>query len=53
MKKILDAAYAESKQILLEHRSQLDLVANELLKRETLDAQTFKSLINQPAPIPQ
>ena len=53
VKKILDAAYAESKQILQQHRSQLDLVANELLKRETLDAQTFKDLINQATPIPR
>ena len=52
VKKMLDAAYVESKQILQEHRSQLDLVANELLKRETLDAQMFKNLINQTAPIP-
>jgi cell division protease FtsH len=47
VKKILNAAYAESKQILQQHRSQLDLVASELLKRETLDAQTFKALIAQ------
>jgi cell division protease FtsH len=53
VKKILDTAYAESKQILQQHRQQLDLVANELLKRETLDAQTFKDLINQPTPIAQ
>ena len=40
-------AYAESKQILQQHRDQLDLVAGELLKRETLDAQTFKDLMKQ------
>jgi cell division protease FtsH len=48
VRKLLDGAYAESKQILQQHRDQLDLVAGELLKRETLDAQTFKNLINQP-----
>ncbi len=48
VRKILDSAYAESKQILQQHRAQLDLIAGELLKRETLDAQTFKELINQP-----
>ncbi len=53
VKKILDGAYSESKKILQEHRSQLDLVANELLKRETLDAETFKSLIGQTAPVAQ
>ena len=51
VKKLLDTAYAEAKQILQQHRAQLDLVANELLKRETLDAQTFKELINQATPI--
>jgi cell division protease FtsH len=49
VRKILDGAYAESKQILQQHRDQLDLVAGELLKHETLDAQTFRSLISQPA----
>jgi cell division protease FtsH len=51
VKKILDSAYGESKEILQQHRPQLELVANELLKRETLDAQTFKNLINQAAPV--
>jgi cell division protease FtsH len=51
VKKILDAAYAESKQVLQQHRAQLDLVANELVQRETLDAQTFKNLINQPTTV--
>lgn len=48
VKTILDSAYAEAKQILQEHRATLDSVAEELLKRETLDAQTFKNLISQP-----
>lgn len=47
VRKILDGAYAEARQILLQHRDQLDLVAGELLKHETLDAQTFKDLIKQ------
>jgi cell division protease FtsH len=49
VRNILDEAYAESKQILQQHRDLLDLVASELLQRETLDAQTFKDLIRQPA----
>jgi cell division protease FtsH len=53
VKKILDAAYADSKQVLQQYRAQLDLVANELMQRETLDAQTFKNLINQPAAVSQ
>jgi len=51
VKKILDEAHAGSRQILLEHRAQLDLVANELLQCETLDAQKFNDLINQEMPI--
>ena len=45
---ILENAYGESKQMLMQHRDQLDLVARELLQHETLDAQTFKELIKQP-----
>jgi cell division protease FtsH len=45
---ILENAYGESKQIIKQHRDQLDLVARELLQHETLDAQTFKELIKQP-----
>jgi cell division protease FtsH len=48
VKKILDTAYAEAKQILQQHRAQVDLVAGELLKRETLDAETFRDLIRRP-----
>jgi cell division protease FtsH len=51
VKQILDDAYAQSKQILQQHRAQLDLVAGELLKRETLDAETFHKLINQPTAV--
>jgi cell division protease FtsH len=51
-RKILDAAYADAKATLQEHRTQVDLLAQELLKRETLDAQTFKELINRPVPAP-
>ena len=47
VKKILDDAYAGAKRILQEHRDQLDLVTGQLLKSETMDAQTFKELIGQ------
>jgi len=47
LKGILDDAYAEAKRILEAHRDQLELVATELLERETMDAQTFKKLIEQ------
>jgi cell division protease FtsH len=45
VKKILDQAYADAKQILTEHRDQLERVAAELLKKESLDAQAFNALL--------
>ncbi len=48
VKKILEQAYAEAKAILLEHRDQLELVTNQLLNRETLDAESFNRLIGHP-----
>jgi len=51
VKKLLDSAYAEAKTILQEHRKQLDLIAGELLERETLDGKTFRRLL-EPAPAP-
>ena len=50
MKKLLDDAHESARAILKEHRDQLDLVAGELLKRETLDAAAFNALIGRPAP---
>ena len=58
VKKILDRAYAEAKEVLTVHRDQLELVTNELLKRETLDGATFNELIGRehenlvPSPLP-
>ena len=49
VKAILDRAYAEAKEILEQHRDQLDLVAEELLKCETLDESAFNRLIGRPA----
>jgi cell division protease FtsH len=51
VKKLLDNAHDSARAILKEHREQLDLVAGELLKRETLDAAAFNALIGLPAPV--
>jgi cell division protease FtsH len=48
VKKILDRAYDEARTILVDHRDQLDRVAEELLHRETIDATTFNQLIGMP-----
>jgi cell division protease FtsH len=47
VRRIMDTAYVDAKRILEQHRIQVDLIAGELLKCETLDAQTFKNLIAQ------
>jgi cell division protease FtsH len=47
VKKILERSYAEAKSILQEHRNQLELVTAELLRSETLDAQTFNRLLGR------
>jgi cell division protease FtsH len=47
VKRILDDAYRQAKQILQDHHDQLDLVAAELLKNETMDATTFNKLIGR------
>ncbi|MDB6023688.1 MAG: ftsH1, partial [Pedosphaera sp.] len=49
VRRLLDRAYVEAKEILSGHRDKLELVTEELLKRETLDGQTFKELIGLPA----
>jgi cell division protease FtsH len=47
VKRILDDAYEQAKKILTDHRDQLDLIAGELLKSETMDAATFKKLLGR------
>jgi cell division protease FtsH len=58
VKRILDRAYAEAKEVLTIHRDQLELVTEELLKRESLDGTTFNELLGRkgqqeiPSPVP-
>jgi cell division protease FtsH len=49
VKRMLDDRYIEAKNILNAHRDQLEAVAQELLKHESMDADTFKRMIGQPA----
>jgi hypothetical protein len=49
VKRLLAEAYARAKQILLQHRDQLETVARELLRRETLDAAAFNQLLHRQA----
>ena len=50
VKQLLSEGYESAKHILTLHRDQLDLVAQELLKRETLDQQASTLCGRQPAP---
>jgi cell division protease FtsH len=47
VKSILDKAYIEAKEIIVQHRDQLDLVTKELLLKESLDAAAFHHLIGR------
>jgi cell division protease FtsH len=50
VKQFLDACYVDAKEILIAHRDQLDLVAHELMSRESLDHQAFYQLIGKAEP---
>jgi len=53
VRRLLDTAYLDAKSILTQQRDKLELVAQELIKRETLDAATFQQLLGMPpAPVP-
>lgn len=50
VKELLETAYHSAKQVLSDHRDELESVARELLKRETLDAAAFKQLLGNEQP---
>ncbi|WEG17052.1 ATP-dependent zinc metalloprotease FtsH [Alkalihalophilus pseudofirmus] len=47
VQRIIKECYARCKQILLENKDSLDLVAKTLLDMETLDAEQIKSLVHE------
>lgn len=47
IKKILDQSYKQAAEILQKHRVQMAKVANELLKKETLEAEEFEKLVGK------
>jgi cell division protease FtsH len=49
--KVLDSAYQQAKEILVQHRAQLEAVAEALQERETLDKAEFLQLIGAPADV--
>jgi cell division protease FtsH len=50
VKKILDRAYSEAKEILTMHRDLLEKVGRELLKRETINGDEFYPMIGKDRP---
>src|SRR4029077_4614680 len=50
VKQLLGVAYDQAKEALVSHRDQLELVATELLKSETIDGPTFYKLVSQETP---
>ena len=46
--KMIDAGYETAKDVLKKHRSKLDLVADTLLDKETLERDEFEKLVGKP-----
>jgi cell division protease FtsH len=46
VKSIIEGCYDRAKQLLNQHREQLDLISYELIAQETLDAEEFDRLFN-------
>ena len=45
VKKFLDEAYKRAAEILKKHRKQLDVIAEELIKKETVESEEFEALM--------
>ena len=46
VKKLIDEAYADAERLLTENRDKLELLANTLIERETMDGREVEDLIN-------
>jgi cell division protease FtsH len=51
IKALVDMAYDRAREILRNHREELDRVAQALIDDETIDAETFRALLGQDAPL--
>ena len=49
VKQLLDEAYADARAILVKHQDELERAAQELLIRETLDADAFYAMLGREA----
>jgi cell division protease FtsH len=50
MKKIIEDAHQRARNLLLEHKEQLDLITNILVERETLEKEEFEALLDGTSP---
>jgi cell division protease FtsH len=48
VKKFLDEGYRKAAEILKKHRKQLDLIAEALIKKETVESEEFEALMGGP-----
>lgn len=46
--RIIDEGYKKAKEVIQKHRSKLDLVADTLLEKETLERDEFEKLVGKP-----
>lgn len=53
VKSILARAYDEAREILTIDRAKLEQITTELLRRESMDAETFYGLAGRPMPVPK
>ncbi|MBF0254143.1 MAG: ATP-dependent zinc metalloprotease FtsH [Candidatus Omnitrophica bacterium] len=50
IKKIVDIAYADAKAILVKHRKELDLLAEALIEKETIEGADARRMVGLPVP---
>jgi len=48
IKKIIDTSYKRAKEILTRKKAKLEVVAQELIKKESLDGEEFEKLMGYP-----
>jgi cell division protease FtsH len=48
VQRLVNTAYAQAKQILTEHRAELDAVANRLIEVETIEEDEFRKFFQEP-----
>lgn len=53
VKKVMDEAYKHAQQVLMKLQDKLDLIAEELLKKETIEAEDFVKLLGPKQLLPK